>query len=135
LGREDLKNRQVTLELRNELDRYKELVRELETELGRKRKKIRELEAGKAVDEYSLGSAWTNKKVWPFVYKGLVRAFHPDKTSVHDDKEKLETFFKIVSDKNDTFNGKGRQSAAEMTAREEMKVAAREKREKAAALA
>jgi hypothetical protein len=45
-------------------------------------------------------------------------------------QEKFNAFFKVASDKNDTFDGKGRQSAAEMTAREEKEVVAHEEREK-----
>jgi hypothetical protein len=128
LGRRHEESMKDFTELRKELDLEKKKVRELQADKKACEKRIRELDDTKARDEYSLGDQWTSKEVWPHVFRGLAKAFHPDKTSGHEDKEKLEACFKIVNAKNEVLTGKGVKSAAD-TEREEQSALAREKRE------
>ena len=101
---------------------------ELQTELGLKKKRIRELNAAAEV-----GDEWTRQcdKVWPRLYQAVAKHFHPDKTVGNKDQDKFVDFFKGASDKNDFFNGKGRQSSDER-AREEAEAVTREERDKLA---
>jgi hypothetical protein len=122
--------------LQKELSLKKKMVRELQAANKTGEKRIRELEAA-AGDEWT--RLWDDKTVWPVLYKAVARGFHPNASANvgNTNQEKIDAFFIVASDKNNTFNGKGRQSAAEMTAREEEEVVARKeheaKREKAEA--
>jgi hypothetical protein len=134
LARAERQRREQETPLRRELEAEKRLVRGLETELGLKKKQIRELEAGagagqKRIRELEAGGAgdeWTrmcdDKTVWPVLYKFIVaRGFHPNNSANagNADQDKFDAFFKMAQDKNDAFNGKGPESAAARTAREE----------------
>jgi hypothetical protein len=71
-----------------------------------------------------------DKTVWPVLYKFIVaRGFHPNNSANAGDadQDKFDAFFKMASDKNDAFTGKG--PSAETTAREERAVAVRVERE------
>ncbi len=92
-----------------------ERIRALEARAGVGQKRIRELEAGAADDEWT--RMCDDKTVWPVLYKAVALRFHPDRTG--GDAE-LQAFFKVAANKNDAFNGKGPESAADKIEREEV---------------
>jgi hypothetical protein len=140
LARADRQRREQEVALRRELETEKRLVRGLEADkraseqrihalearAGIGQKRIHELEAGATGDEWT--RMCDDKTVCPVLYKFIVdRGFHPDKNTGHAEQAKFEAFFKMASDKNDAFTGKG--PSAETTAREERAVAASVERE------
>lgn len=88
-----------TDELRKELDSVKQKNLELQAKLDAK-------PGANIPDKWTLAC----EENWNLVYKALALRFHPDKyplnKDVEKDTEKLEAFFKVLSDKNDTFNAK-----------------------------
>jgi hypothetical protein len=131
----DRQRRSQETALRRDLETEKRLVRELEADKQSAEERIRALEAGagagqKRIRELEAGASgdeWTrmcdDETVWPVLYKFIVaRGFHPNNSANagNEDQEKFDAFFKMAQDKNDAFNGKGPESAADKIEREEV---------------